>query len=476
MSAPLAVSVLERHRGVTVQLADQPPDDRPRWEEELAGLIAKAEGASDPATRVGYLRDAAAIYERQLADLPRALISWQAAFAAAPEDDDIAASIERVAEELGCWHTVLPECEALLEKTTEPAARAALLTRLAGWQERVVGEDTSAEQRLCEAAALVPGSVRVARARSALYGGRGEWSMAIDVLERTAAAARRAEDKVGLLLECAGLVQTHLGDSDRAAQLYRQVLDVAPDNAAAVAALAEVPPLEVSPAIMCEHYRRAHQTDPGNLTVIRQWADLAFANERWTEVRLLFDHLYARAGGVTAAVEPDSRTLLGESLERFVAGRRWFEAIGVLRTMANDVTGVERARCYLTAGKIAQNELKDDVAAAELFGVALETQPDDLATFDRLCSILSKRQAWTDAEDMVRGLIERLRAAGRGEEAAVMVPLWRRLGDVYRLGLRNLARAAEAYRECARLAPDDRFVRLVADLIERPPVARAAKS
>jgi hypothetical protein len=77
---------------------------------------------------------------------------------------------------------------------------------------------------------------------------------------------------------------------------------------------------------------------------------------------------------------------------------------------------------------------------------------------------------------MVRGLIEQLRGAGRADDVSVMVPLWRRLGEIYRLGLRNLSSAAEAYRECARLAPGDRFVRLVADLIDRHPAPASKRS
>jgi golgin subfamily B member 1 len=452
----------------TVQLVEQPSDEPQRWEEVIAGLLAEADKATDPATRVECLREAALIYERQLSDLPRALVSWQAAYAAAPINDEVAAAIERVTEELGCWHTVLPDCEALLAQTTDAVPRAAMLTRLADWQERMVGGETAAEQLLCEAAALLPASVRVAQARSSLYRGRGEWANAIGVLVHAGEVAEDKE-KVGLLLDAARLIQDRLGDTERAARLYRRVLEVAPDNVIAAEALAEVSSEGFSPTLLCEQYRCAHQADPHNLTVIREWADLAFAHERWGDVRQLFDYLYARAGGVTAPVKPDGRTVLNENLERFVSARQWPEAIDALHALAEDATAPERAKYYVTAGKIAQNELKDDTAAVELFGLALESQPDDFVTLDRLYGILSARQAWTQAESTVRRLIDQLKAAGRTDDATVMVPLWRRLGEIYRLGLRNLNGAAEAYRECARLAPGDRFVRLVADLIERHP-------
>jgi tetratricopeptide (TPR) repeat protein len=293
------------------------------------------------------------------------------------------------------------------------------------------------------------------------------------VLVRAGEAAEH-DDKVDLLIAAARLVHSRIGDTERAAALYRRVVEVAPDNTVAAEALAEVTTEGLEPALLCEQYRRAHQANPHDLTVIREWADLAFAHDRWAEVRLLFDYLYARAGGVTAAVKPDRHILMNQDLERFVAARQWPAAIDTLHALADDASPPEKARYLVAAGKIAQKELGDDSAAVELFEAALESQPDDFATLDRLYGILSARQAWSQAESTVRRLIEQLRAAGRGDETTVMVPLWRRLGEIHRLGLRNLAGAAEAYRECARLAPGDRFVRLVADLIDRHP--RAAQS
>jgi len=458
-----------------VQLLEDSSDDRQHWEEMIEGLIAEAVEAPDRATKADCLREAALIYERQLADLPRALVSWQAAYAAAPTNDEIAAGFERVTEELGCWHMVLPDCEALLAQTTDAVPRAAMLTRMADWQERMVGGETAAEQLLCEAAALLPASMRVAQARSGFYRERGDWANAVDVLIRAGEAAEH-QDKVSLFIEAARMVHNRIGDTERAVALYRRVLEVEPDNAVAAEALAEMTTEGLNPALLCEQFRRAHEAKPHDLTVIRGWADVAFAHDRWAEVRLLFDYLYARAGGVTAPVKPDRRTSMNHDLERFVAARQWPSAIDTLKALADDASPPERASYHVAAGKIAQKELHDDTAAVELFGLALESQPDDFATLDRLYGILSARQAWSQAESTVRRLIDRLRAAGRGDDATVMVPLWRRLGEIYRLGLRNLAGAAEAYRECARLAPGDRFVRLVADLIDRHPPAAQSKA
>jgi tetratricopeptide (TPR) repeat protein len=452
-----------------VDLAEDTTEYQQSWEDLVADLIAEAERTTDKRAKAGCLRDAAVVYEQHLQDLPRALVAYQAAFGADPLDEECALAVERVTESLGLWHQVLPECENLLPTTVEAGPRAALLTWLARWADRFGGDDSSVEARLTEAAQLAPGSVAVAEALSTLHRARGDWTRAADVLERAARAAELPGDTVALLLEAARLLKVHVSDGARAAAIYRRVLELQPDNAAALEALAESALLPIDAAALCEEFRLSHEIDPDNLGVVRQWADVAFKHQRWEDVRFLFDHLYTRAGGLPLPGPVDSRTQLSQSLDRFVAGKRWSDAIGLLRTLASETSGPTQAQYLLAAGKIAQHELHDDGAALDHYRSALDAAPEDIKTFDRLYAILATRHSWTEIEGHLRRLIDRLRGDGRGDDAAVMLPLWRRLGEVYRLGLRNPASAAEAYRECTRLAPSDRFVQIVADLIESHP-------
>jgi tetratricopeptide (TPR) repeat protein len=441
--------------------------ERQRWEEVIGDLVGEAAEATDRATKLDCLREAALMYERQLADGRRALVTWQAAFAEDPGNEEAALALERLAEALGVWATLLPECENLVDQIEDKAARAGLLLWLARWQERIARDAPAAEERLREAAELAPTSLPVAEALSAFLAARGDWADAAATLELAGGAMTDTEEAVGPLLEAARLYRNRLGNTERAAALYRRVLERAPQNAAAAEGLAEVAGDAADPVALAAQYRRAHEMDPDNLTVIRQWADVAFAHGRWDEVKYLFDKLYTRLGGAVVAGKPDGRARLNEALDRFVAAKQWPEAVDVLKALASDGQGVVRAKYYLAAGKIAQHEMKDDDTAVAMFEQALEAQPEDLKTFERVYTILSAKRAWPQAEAVSNRMVDRLRAAGKGEDPKLMVPVWRRLGDVYRLGLRDLASAAEAYRQCARLAPEDRYAKLVAELTAR---------
>jgi tetratricopeptide (TPR) repeat protein len=270
------------------------PGDRQRWEGVIADLMTEAGAASSLDTKLECLREAAAVYERRLGDLPRALVSWQAAFAEDPASDDIALAVERVTEALGVWSQVLPDTESLLADVTDREQRTALLTWVARWLERFAHDEDRAVQRLVEAADLSPESVAVAEALGQLYRRHGEWARAAEVLARTGNATSEPRDAVVLLLEAARIVHARVGDAESALPLYRRVLELEPGNATATEALADLSGPGLDPEGACIQFRRALEANPHDLAVIRQWADVAFANGRWDDIRFLFEKVYAR--------------------------------------------------------------------------------------------------------------------------------------------------------------------------------------
>jgi tetratricopeptide (TPR) repeat protein len=443
--------------------------DRERCESVIADLLAEAGATDDDAARADCLREAAAIYERQLADPLRALLAWQAAFSEDPRSDEAGLAIERLATALGQWSVVLPECEALLAEANDFSVRTALLVWLGRWAERYAHDESTAERFLEEAHQLSPASLEVADALSALFRKQGDWSRAAEVCRRAGQATTDVEAGVGLLLEAARLVHTRVGDVEGAMLLYRRVLELDPRNALAAEALAEAAGAGLDPAAICARYRQALEVDPENVNIIRRWGEVAFTHGRWEDVRFLFQGLLGRVGGA----RPDNRARLNEALDRFVAAQKWPEAIDVLRTLARESSGALAAKYFLAAGKIAQHELSDHQIALELYERAFDAEPEDGKIGERVYDMLASTRSWAEAEKSLRKLIVRLRAAGKADDASLAIPLWRRLGDVYRTGLKDMPRAADAYKECARLAPQDRYARMVAELTARSPVIAA---
>jgi len=157
---------------------------------------------------------------------------------------------------------------------------------------------------------------------------------------------------------------------------------------------------------------------------------------------------------------------LHERLDGLVEAQRWDEAVDVLKALAAGEGGEMRAKYLATAGKILHHKLGQDDAAVELLNRALDAHPNDLKSFERLYQILASRRDWPAVETNLLRMIERFEhtEAARG----TMEALWRRLADVYRVGLKDLDAAARAYQMCARLAPHDpRYQQILAQIAER---------
>jgi tetratricopeptide (TPR) repeat protein len=159
---------------------------------------------------------------------------------------------------------------------------------------------------------------------------------------------------------------------------------------------------------------------------------------------------------------------LQDRLEMLVQGGRWREAVDVLKALASGEAGMLCAKYLATAAKIVQNKLGQEAEAVELYNRALDAFPDDPETFDRLYQIFAGRRAWPQLEVSLRQMIARIEAADIPEKQPALESLWQKLGDVYRMGLRNLPAAAQAYEVCARLAPrDPRYPTLLAEIAGR---------
>jgi tetratricopeptide (TPR) repeat protein len=145
-------------------------------------------------------------------------------------------------------------------------------------------------------------------------------------------------------------------------------------------------------------------------------------------------------------------------LDGVVAAGRWADAVPLLLELASAADPSLRAKYLAAAGKVLHYKLGRDEEAVQMFDQALEACPAaDLKVFERLYRILVRHQAWRQAETRLGRMIGRIEVAHGGNKEQALEALWRRLGDVYRLGLKDLPAAARAYQVCARLAPGNRW-------------------
>jgi tetratricopeptide (TPR) repeat protein len=330
-------------------------------------------------------------------------------------------------------------------------------------------------------------------------GGQSDWEAAIAQLIMDAEHAPDTPTRIDRLQRAAEIYETEMREPEKAFDVWQAafVQDFTSERSAK--ALERLAGQRGDGAQLAAHLRTLlpEATEPRQRAALLAWVGRWLA--RFTEDRAAAEaHLLealrldpssavasstlrsisgdnADTTSITTSSVPSARTPVdGEAgpmhqkLDVLVEAGRWTEAVDVLKTLAAGCEGEMRAKYYTTAGKIMHHKLCRDEAAIELFNKALDAHPDDLGVFDRIYQILAGRRAWRDVEANLLKMIGRFKEDDAAERAPSLETLWRRLGDVYRVGLRDLPGAANAYEMCVRLAPQDpRYPKILAEIAER---------
>jgi tetratricopeptide (TPR) repeat protein len=588
----------------TVFVADV--DDR---DERVGSLIERAASSPDVQERIRCFMAAAQIYEDELQESDKALITLQAALA---EDYAAVESVEalgRLANKLGRKAELIEEYTHAAPEVADPAQRVALFSMLARWHDDL-GDAAGAEAKLAKALAVDPTSMLAIRTLAARLTQRQDWAGLAGHLAESASKLRRTIDRTELLLSAAQVHRNRLGDNQHAADLYSQVLDLAPDATGALEALADIywqdenwakalPILERLAALPDRpaaeraktHQRaaltalrvgeddraRAHALSlvelgsPGS-AFLGDWIDIAVSRQWWADVgiigpyvraepdyappvteqaelaaRIARSHLEAgqleaaaeefetalrldpnhrrareqlaslrdRMGDAAGALEhkkrlaegvaspedrhkllvemaraerdvmknpaaalemleearelqPDDRSILSDMLDLYTDRKQWLPASEILLSLAENEEPPARARYLVAAANILHYELSESEQALEMYEKALDDDPSDLKTFERMDKILTARHDYKEQARAYRRMIKRVGSATDPQKKATLLLLWRGLAEILRTRLQDQESAIAAYEVCVQLDPEAKAEReALAELCEQ---------
>lgn len=274
------------------------------------------------------------------------------------------------------------------------------------------------------------------------------------ILSAREALVNIADAPDGLSVEArAGLADILVltGDADRAAVLYDDVLQEAPEHGSALAGLAQ------------------HHTASGNpiaaLSLKRQLAQgIADPDEKFTTLVSVAEQFAAKAGNDELAAEvyeearqlrPRDLPILHKLLALYPKLGKWASLFDVLRSIAeSDSDPARKAKTLYTMAHIAKDELADRGAALRLYEQALDVDPSQLVAFENIVRILTEDRDWLGLEQMYKRMIGRALAGG-DRDLGLQHALYKQIGLVYRDRLNNPAQAITAYQAAVHLRPDD---------------------
>ena len=428
------------------------------WTRAAAYLTCAAGNAVDPLEGVEFALEAAEIYRDQLHDLEAAVVQFMRVLSLSPNHPKAVAALAELAWHRKDWSAALPLLEGMAGEANQAIEESAQLWHKAAWSAQMAGDVERARQSYRKVYGLLPTHLPTLQAWMQLALERGWWQDLITTVPRVLAirgGEMPGEERAAHLLT---LGNAHVAKRDLEAGVaaYLEALRLAPDFPQARRALARATEQmegrgSVNAAALVEQYR----------TLLRGQLS---QDERWDIIRKIgrlqreeLGDLPAALGTYLQAAElrPDDVEVLHELVELHTQNRHWSRAADVLERLVALTTGREKV-CYLVAlASILNSELDAPAEAVALYDRALDEDPRDRRTFERIEHILIERQEWRELSRAYRRMIKRLGARPDAEQRPRLRALWRALADTYRRYLGDISAATAAYEVCVSLAPED---------------------
>jgi tetratricopeptide (TPR) repeat protein len=156
-----------------------------------------------------------------------------------------------------------------------------------------------------------------------------------------------------------------------------------------------------------------------------------------------------------STLRPDDPDVLHELVEIHTQDGHWSRVVGALERLARLSSGRDKARTLVATANILNYELEAPLEAVDLYNQALDEDPDDRRSFERIQRILAARRDWRSLARAYRRMIRRLGANPSPDKRPWLLGLWQGLADLCWRSLRDMPAATAAYEVCVSLAPED---------------------
>ena len=330
----------------------------------------------------------------------------------------------------------------------EPEVETALLERLADLRYDRLKDDAGALTVLADYVPRRPEDEAARRKLSEVGERLGQQAKVADVLDAAAGAASDQRLRGDLLMTVGEIRETILDDKERAASVYRRVIELDPNDAELV--------LPAAKALQRIYGQR------GETALLVDVLRLELRHEHDTERRLeLLERIASlceeRMGDRDAAIaawrarlEESSEDLTSlTALDRLYSmTEQYKELASILEREAELVAAPEeRKQVMVRLAVLHRDKLADPKAAIEAYRAVHQAFGPDMTTLEVLASLLTEEGRFEDLEDCY---LEQLELA---DDAATRQTVQVKLGNLRREKLNNANGALDVYRQVADQAP-----------------------
>ncbi len=434
-----------------------------------APALAKAievrlQHVEDPIGKLELLRDVAQLYETKVADPNKAFDRYKSAFEIAPEDDGTGNDLERAAKTTERWPEVISAYTAAIGSQNDPDVATRLRLRLG----RVfIDEVQKVDEAVAQFRAVYEGNPENQDALSALerlYRQTGRFEDLLSIYAKKRELAGSDDDRREILYATARLYVEELKQPAKAVETYKEVLESAPEDRAALAALDDLYRGLGDWASYADVLRKRLESETDDKQVVdlkyrlaqtldKHLGDPRGALDNYREIlqldagheggRVALEHMLDGGGELTTEVAG-----ILESI--YEAQSNWERLIGVLEILAKtEADQARRVELLRKSARTAMGMLGDPARAFDAQARALAVDPTHAEARRELEELAEANKSHDKLVTVFTQTAEAI------EDPALKRDYWFRIASLQEQALQQVDAAAESYRKVLELDPAD---------------------
>ena len=406
----------------------------------------------------------AALLEEEVLERPREAIGvYHKVLEIDPEDIRTIDALVKLYLSLSAWEELLATYTKKVDLLLDPGEKKIILYQVGAVFERElrdVSRSIDTYQRVLE---IDPDDLTALSRLDVLYQAAGNWNELLGILTHEAELTQDPVEATSYQYRIAELYERHLGDVERAVELYREILNILPDHPPTLLALEGIKNGERAPLAAASVLEPVYESMGEWLKLISvlevqvKASDDAFARvELLHRIARLYeeslgDHphafdTYARAIGVDSQNEESLGAIerLATYIDRWPAVAQLYDA--ELDKLSNDPQRF--VELGLRVAQVYEVQLENIDAAIGRFRRVLEADSENQSAVRALDRMFSQTERWAD----LAGILQREAEIGQSPEEILEFKY--RLGHVYQTRLSDLDQAIAAYRDVISAAPE----------------------
>jgi tetratricopeptide (TPR) repeat protein len=422
-----------------------------RWSDLADMDLREAERISNPERRAARYYEVADLVERRLGDQPHAISLYERCLDLVPGHRAAFVALDSLYRREERWRDIVGIYERQAQAVRDPKLVRFYKQEIARlWRERVPHADKAA-QAYRDALAIETVDLGPLILLTTTLEQAQRWEPLVEALEKLVAQLVEQTDQIAILHRLARVLESQLGQEERALTAHTRVLELNPINETSLRAIGRL------------HYRAGRWLDV--ITSYGKQLPLATTPEEQAALYYRIGRVYERKLGrrddaltayeVALDHDPAYRPAL-RALDRILRrDRLWPRLLEVLDKQARTSrTPMARAQIHHSRGQIYELHLRDLEKAEREYAQAVKLSTLFEAAVAALGHVREARGQYEALEQLYAELL------ARTQTAAARVSVLARLGPLYELRLNQPGRAALAYREAYEASPLGQPLRL----------------